>query len=139
VSFSKEFNKESLLIVVPENCFIPFQNKTWGLHCNLWSLRGDKREGDFSHLKYISKYVDGKGGFISINPLHLNDPDDLYGISPYSSISRQFKQPLYISRCPVIEKMKNFLIIPMYGRTKCELSELNLNYFIKITLMSHKR
>ncbi len=106
--FSKEFNKESLLIVVPENCFIPFQNKTWGLHCNLWSLRGDKREGDFSHLKYISKYVDGKGGFISINPLHLNDPNDLYGISPYSSISRQFKTPLYISRCPVREKDEKF-------------------------------
>jgi len=50
----------------------------------------------------------GKGGFISINPLHLNDPDDLYGISPYSAISRQFKTSLYISRCPVREKDENF-------------------------------
>jgi len=105
--FLEKLAGETVLIVVPEQCFLPFKNKTWGLHCNLWSLKGES-EGDFSHLKKLAKYLSSLGGFVSINPLHFNDPEDLYGISPYSAISRQFKTPLYVSRVTVKEKNEKF-------------------------------
>lgn len=99
---------ESIVIVSPEQCYLHFQNKTWGLHLNLWSLRGRGIEGDFSHLKELAQYVKSMGGFISINPLHYNDPSDAYGISPYSAISRQFKTPIYLSDIAVEEKNESF-------------------------------
>ncbi len=46
--------------------------------------------------------------FLSINPLHFNDPEDIYGISPYSALSREFKTPLYLSKCSVKVKNEEF-------------------------------
>ncbi len=102
--FLENSAKETVLIVVPEHCFTPFKNKIWGLQCNLWSLK-ENSEGNFSHLKALAGYLNSLGGFISINPLHFNDPEDIYGISPYSAISREFNTPLYLSSCPV--QLKN--------------------------------
>lgn len=121
----------SILIVVPDSCFVPFKNKTWGLHLNLWSLRGNKKEGDFSHLKDSLIYIKSIGGFVSINPLHLNDPNDLYGISPYSAISRQFKTPLYLSKCPVEEINENFFDYPHVWKKKMELLKKEFEKFYK--------
>lgn len=106
--YSDKFSAESLLIVIPEECYTAFENKTLVIHCNIWSLRGSEREGDFSHVKKIAEHVNLSGGFISINPLHLNDPEDILGISPYSAVSRQFKTPLYLSICPVNEENQRF-------------------------------
>lgn len=99
---------ESILIIVPKECFHPYKNKTWGIHLNLWSLRGNSVEGNFSHLKEIARIINSLGGFISINPLHYNDPEDIYGISPYSALSREFKTPLYLSKGAVKEKNERF-------------------------------
>lgn len=104
---SKQKESNSLLIVTPTESFSFFPNKTWGFHLNLWSLRGRNIEGDFSHLREFAQYVYNLGGFVSINPLHFNDPEDTYGISPYSALSRQFKTPLYVSDIPIKEKNKN--------------------------------
>lgn len=130
VFFEKSIHK-STLIVVPENCFVPFKKKTWGLHLNLWSLRGNKKEGDFSHLKKIAEYINSLGGFISINPLHLNDPEDLYGISPYSAISRQFNTPLYLSKSPVKEKNEEFFDYASVWKEKIEALRMEFAKFYK--------
>lgn len=105
---SNQRESNSFLIVTPAESFTLFPNKTWGFHLNLWSLRGRNIEGDFSHLREFAQYVYNLGGFVSINPLHFNDPQDPYGISPYSALSRQFKTPLYISDIPIEEKNKDF-------------------------------
>ncbi len=96
------------LIVAPKVCFDAVKRRTWGLHINLWSLRGNKKEGNFLHLKEIVEFVYKKGGFISLNPLHFNDPEDFYGISPYSAVSREFKTPLYLSAISIDEKNESF-------------------------------
>lgn len=96
--------KQSLLIVTPSSSFTNTNDKRWGMHLNLWSLRGQQKEADFSHLIQLSSFIKQYKGFISINPLHLNDPSDCYGISPYSALSREFRTPLYLSVCPVKEK-----------------------------------
>ncbi len=128
--FEKSAHK-STLIVVPENCFVPFKKKTWGLHLNLWSLRGNKKEGDFSYLKEFASYLNSHGGFISINPLHLNDPEDLYGISPYSAISRQFNTPLYLSTCPVKEKNEEFFDYSSIWKEKTKALRMEFERFYK--------
>lgn len=119
--FSGRNKGESLLIVAPKECFSSFNGKTWGIHCHLWSLRGREREGDFSHLKEIAEYVSSRGGYVSIDPLHLNDPEDLMAISPYSALSRQFKTPLYISFCPVQERNPHIFDYPYVWCEKIKL------------------
>ncbi len=111
---------ESVLIVTPQKCFAS-EGKTWGIHCHLWSLRGGNREGNFLHLKEIAEYVNKSGGFVSIDPLHLNDPEEIMGISPYSALSRQFKTPLYISQCPVLETNPEFFDYPHIWHEKISL------------------
>lgn len=102
-AYTEEQDFHSVLIVAPKEAYKTFKGKTWGLHLNLWSLRGKDREGDFSNLKEIAKFTIKNGGFISINPLHFNNPLDQYGISPYAALTRQFKTPLYISAVKVYE------------------------------------
>lgn len=128
--FEKSIYK-STLIVVPGHCFVPFKKKTWGLHLNLWSLRGNKKEGNFSHLKEFASYLRSLGGFVSINPLHLNDPEDIYGISPYSAISRQFNTPLYLSKCPIKEKNEEFFDYASVWREKIETLKIDFAKFYK--------
>ncbi|MCS7214860.1 MAG: 4-alpha-glucanotransferase [Thermodesulfovibrio sp.] len=122
---------KSILIVVPDSCFTPFKNKTWGLHLNLWSLRGDKKEGDFSLLKEFARSINSLGGFISINPLHMNEPEDFYGISPYSAISRQFNTPLYISKTAVEEKNEEFFDYANVWKEKIEALKREFDKFYK--------
>ncbi|MCX7988731.1 MAG: 4-alpha-glucanotransferase [Thermodesulfovibrio sp.] len=121
---------ESLLIIVPFHCFSPFKDKTWGFHVNVWSLRGDQKEGDLSHVKNFCQYVKRLGGFISINPLHFNNPEDIYGISPYSAISRQFKTPLYVSEGQVLEENKNFFEYSRVWREKIKRLRENFKKFL---------
>ncbi len=106
--FLKKRDFKSFLIVCPEESFIPIGNKTWGMHINLWSLRDGYRESDFSHVREFAEYVKGLEGFVSLSPLHFNDPLDPYGRSPYSALSRQFKTPLYVSEISVDEKDSKF-------------------------------
>lgn len=99
---------ESLLVVVPQSAYIRSKAKRWGIHVNLWSLRGFGIESSFAHLRVIGEYVKEKGGFLSLSPLHLNEPDNPYGVSPYSAITRQFRTPLYLSEPEIEEKNREF-------------------------------
>jgi 4-alpha-glucanotransferase len=93
---------KSKIIVTPDFCYMPKRLedwRTWGLSINLYSIRskGNYGIGDLGDLKKIMKGVsDLKGGFVGINPLHSIPNKRPFGISPYSPISRLYKNFVYI-------------------------------------------
>lgn len=105
----------SRIIIAPETCYIPDSlNKTWGLYVNIYSIRSMSNfgVGDFGDLKKIIKWVsDLKGGFVGINPLHAIENRRPFGISPYSPISRLYKNFIYLNMegIPEINKDKVFI------------------------------
>lgn len=94
--------KQSRLIITPDTCYIPSElekGRTWGLSVNLYALRSNENWGigDFSDLKRIVQWTGHlKGGFVGINPLHILPNTKPYGISPYSPISRLYKNFIYL-------------------------------------------
>jgi len=106
----------SRIIITPEACYMPQtfpfapadvepdeehveKTKTWGLCLSLYSIKSEKNWGigDFSDLRRIAEWTaDLGGGFIGINPLHAIPNQRPFGISPYSPISRFFKNFLYL-------------------------------------------
>jgi 4-alpha-glucanotransferase len=94
------------LIVAPEKCHCT-SGRTWGISTNLYSLRSKRNWGcgDLSDLKALVKWT-GKelgGSFVGINPLHSITNRMPYGISPYSSTSRLFRNFIYLD----IERILN--------------------------------
>ncbi|WP_161936171.1 4-alpha-glucanotransferase [Thermodesulfovibrio aggregans] len=130
IASTKDSTYETVLIVVPKHCFIPDKNKTWGIHCNLWSFK-ENSEGNFSQLKKLAEYLSNEGGFLSINPLHFNDPEDIYGISPYSALSREFKTPLYLSKCSVKVKNEEFFEYSSVWKEKMQCLKKDFEAFYK--------
>lgn len=94
--------KQSRLIITPDTCYIPpklDKGRTWGLSVNLYGIRSSKNWGigDFSDLKRIVEWIGKlKGGFVGLNPLHALPNTKPYGISPYSPMSRVFKNFIYL-------------------------------------------
>jgi 4-alpha-glucanotransferase len=106
----------SKVIITPEICHLPAQpepvspdgmgqpdhlnkTKTWGTSINLYALRSEKNWGigDFTDLSRIVEWTaDLGGGFVGINPLHVITNNRPLGISPYSPISRLYKNPVYL-------------------------------------------
>ncbi|MEN2986181.1 MAG: 4-alpha-glucanotransferase [Thermodesulfovibrionaceae bacterium] len=125
----KNLQKECFLIICPKRCFTKKIRK-WGVHLNLWSLRGFEREGDFSHLLKAAKWIKNHDGFISINPLHFRNP--LFdGASPYSATSRIFNIPLFVSTCPVTEKNQAFFEYDYIWQQKMKLLKSKFEECIK--------
>jgi 4-alpha-glucanotransferase len=94
--------KMSKVIVTPDTCYMPPElrdKRTWGLYINLYSIRSSRNWGigDFADLKKIVERVaDLKGSFVGINPLHAIPNTTPFGISPYSPISRLYKNFIYL-------------------------------------------
>jgi 4-alpha-glucanotransferase len=106
----------SRLIITPDACYIPDRmaamqidesgrphllekSKTWGLCINLYSLTSGKSWGigDFGDLHELGEWLASLGaGFIGINPLHSLPNKPPFGISPYSPLSRLYKNPVYL-------------------------------------------
>ncbi|HET6513699.1 MAG TPA: 4-alpha-glucanotransferase [Thermodesulfovibrionales bacterium] len=90
------------IIIAPDACYLPSelrQGRTWGLSVNLYALRSgrDWGIGDFTDLKGIVQWIAGLGGgFVGINPLHAIPNRRPFGISPYSPISRLYKNFVYL-------------------------------------------
>jgi len=92
------------LIVVPPKCMPPVR-KAMGLIANLYAVRSDHNwgVGDISDLGAIAEWSGKKGAaFVGVNPLHAlrNRGAD---ISPYSPISRLYRNPIYIDVTAVPE------------------------------------
>ncbi|MCX8068938.1 MAG: 4-alpha-glucanotransferase, partial [Thermodesulfovibrionales bacterium] len=94
---------QSKVALCPEHCYYPFESKDdkfWGLSLNLYSLRSKTNfgVGDLGDLKYcISEVKKGGGSFVGINPLHAITNQRPFGISPYSPISKFYRNFIYIN------------------------------------------
>ncbi|MBI4687819.1 MAG: 4-alpha-glucanotransferase [Nitrospirae bacterium] len=106
--------KSSRLILTPKACYMPAglqEGRAWGLSLNLYAVRssGNLGIGDLRDLKKIVKMVSEMGGdFVGINPLHAIPNTMPFGISPYSPISRLYKNFTYldIEDIPEVKELK---------------------------------
>jgi 4-alpha-glucanotransferase len=90
------------LIIVPPQCTPPetrlHGHRGFGLTTNLYTVRSDTNwgAGDIGDMKTIAEWVGQHGGaFVGMNPLHALRNDG-YDVSPYSPITRLFRNPLYL-------------------------------------------
>ncbi|MBC7791915.1 MAG: 4-alpha-glucanotransferase [Anaerolineae bacterium] len=92
-----------LLVVTPHACVSPAQltseRRAFGITANLYAVRGagDWGIGDFGDLGKLIDWGSEIGAtFVGVNPLHAirNLGHD---ISPYSPVSRLYKNPIYLN------------------------------------------
>src|SRR5919109_2556824 len=88
-------------IVVPSSCVTPkmvIDRRRMGIVANLYSVRreSDWGVGDMCTFMHLVEWAASRGAaFVGVNPLHalFNHGID---ISPYSPVSRLFRNPIYI-------------------------------------------
>jgi|Deesub1362B_J571_1020462.scaffolds.fasta_scaffold00171_28 4-alpha-glucanotransferase len=89
------------LVVAPELSYLPGHwNRLWGLTVAPYGLRSRDNwgVGELEDLKRLLRWVASEGGaFVGITPLHAIPNSSPWGISPYSPLSRLFRNPLYLS------------------------------------------
>lgn len=130
--------KESKLIITPDTCYISPElqdGRTWGLSINLYSIRSSRNWGigDLTDLNRIVRWIaDLKGGFVGINPLHIIANTKPFGISPYSPISRLYKNFIYldIENIPEVSESNDAQTIIKSVSFKKERNKLKKRKFI---------
>jgi len=101
-ALTKELTGETLIVLAPDACYLPPEStacRFWGVTANLYALKSSRNQGigDFRDLEALTKQVAACGGsFVGINPLHAIPNTYPYGISPYSPITRLYKNYLYL-------------------------------------------
>jgi 4-alpha-glucanotransferase len=90
------------LIITPDACYMPEQlrtGRTWGVAVNLYALRSERNcgVGDLGDLRTLVAWLSElNAGLVGINPLHEIPNTVPFGISPYSPISRLYRNFIYI-------------------------------------------
>ena len=126
----------SKVVITPETCYLPpyfeappaealadelqaEKTRTWGLCLNLYGIRSEKNwgNGDFSDLRRITEWAADLGcGFIGINPLHAIPNKRPYGISPYSPVSRLYKNFIYLEITAVPDVIESSAALELMER-----------------------
>lgn len=129
-----EISGKTKIIITPDSCYIPQyiqeeNRKLWGLTLNLYSINSKRNWGcgDFSDLDELLKWLSILGGdFIALNPLHATLNRMPYDISPYSPISRFYKNFIYldIEKIPEIKEQNNAKKLMQKNTLKKELERL---------------
>ena len=130
--------KKSRIIITPEECYMPeyLQNgRTWGLAVNLYAIRSKRNWGigDFTDLQNIVRWgAMLKCDCMGINPLHAIPNSRPYGISPYSPLSRLYKNFAYIDleKVPEIAKSEEIKKYMESGKFRKELNDARRSEFI---------
>jgi 4-alpha-glucanotransferase len=106
---ARRYDVHQRLIVAPSSCHAIMatlgSQRTWGLVANLYSVRSARNwgVGDIGDLRGLVGLVAEHGGaFVGLNPLHAT-PNAGHGVSPYSPLSRVFRNPLYVDVAGVPE------------------------------------
>jgi 4-alpha-glucanotransferase len=98
---AKEARAEQSLIVVPSRCVTPemlFDGPRMGVVANLYATRREQDwgAGDLTTLLLLVEWAAKHGAaFVGVNPLHALFNRGL-DISPYSPVTRLFRNPLYL-------------------------------------------
>ncbi len=100
---TREVSGVTKIIIAPDACYIPAElehgRKLWGLSLNLYSIRSRWNWGcgDFRDLSLVANWLtELNAGFAAINPLHALLNKSPYDISPYSPVSRLYKNLIYL-------------------------------------------
>ncbi|MDB4915524.1 MAG: treZ [Gemmatimonadetes bacterium] len=90
------------LIVVPSQCTQPEARlagrRGFGITTNLYTIRSASNwgAGDIGDITSIARWLGQHGGaFVGMNPMHALRNEG-YDVSPYSPITRLFRNPLYL-------------------------------------------
>jgi 4-alpha-glucanotransferase len=90
------------LVVVPDRAMAPEValrgRRGYGITANLYTTRSARNwgAGDLGDLAMLARWVARQGGtFVGMNPLHAIRNAG-YDVSPYSPISRLFRNPIYL-------------------------------------------
>lgn len=98
----RKFAKSSRIIITPDTCYLPQSlqdGRAWGVAVDLYAIRSERNwgVGDFTDLGNVVKWVGSiGGGFVGINPLHAIPNANHSGISPYSPVSRLYRNFIYL-------------------------------------------
>ncbi len=94
--------KRSKIIIAPRRAYLSPElekDRCWGLSVNLYSLRSADNWGcgDFGDLKRLISWLSKRGAaLIAVNPLHALANTFPFAISPYSPLSRLYKNFIYL-------------------------------------------
>ena len=135
VAFDAHETKHSAtqrLIVVPSQCTPPEARlrgrRGFGITANLYTVRstGNWGAGDLADLGTLAEWTAHQGGtFVGVNPLHALRNEG-YDVSPYSPITRLFRNPLYvrIDEIPELAHDANARELIASSRLQSSLDEL---------------